>query len=72
MSIKWETGDVVKIKGKAYEVWEEGESNYILRSLCSSHYFITLHKDSPFLQPYAKTEKRAQSATTTKPERITQ
>ena len=60
--IYWETGDIIKIKGKAYEVWEIGDNNLILRSLCSSHYFLTLHNTNPILQPYAKTK-------TTQPER---
>jgi len=38
------TGDIIKVKGKTYEVWEEGENNLILRSLCDRHYFVTIHK----------------------------
>jgi hypothetical protein len=51
-----QTGDIVKVKGKTYEVWEEGENNLILRSLCSSHYFITIHK-SMIPKHYASTTK---------------
>ena len=55
-----QTSDILKIKGKTYEVWEIGENNVILRSLDSRHYFVTLHKSSPYLHlaytnAYAKT-----------------
>lgn len=54
--INWQTGDIIKIRNKTYEIWEQGESSVILRSLDSRHYFVTLHKTSPYLQPYAKTK----------------
>lgn len=43
------TGDIIKIKGITYEIWEEGESTTTLRSMDSRHYFVTLHNTSPYL-----------------------
>ena len=54
--INWQTGDIIKVKGKAYEVWEKGDNNLILRSLCDRHYFLTLHNTSPYLVLYADDE----------------
>lgn len=59
--IKWQTGDIIKIKNKTYEIWEEGNSSVILKSLCDSRYFVTLHKTSPYLQPYATTRTEARA-----------
>jgi hypothetical protein len=67
MTIKWETGDMLKIKGKTYEVWEQGESTTILRSLDARHYFVTLHNTSPYLHPsinYAQTKESKCQMTT--------
>ena len=66
MQINWNTGDIIKIKGKTYEIWERSESTTILRSLDSRHYFVTLHNTSPYLHPalYAKTTKEAPCQTT--------
>jgi hypothetical protein len=60
VQINWETGDIIKIKGKTYEIWERSESTTILRSLDARHYFITLHNTNPYLSPslYAKTAIR--------------
>ena len=59
----WETGDILKIKGKTYEIWERGESTTILRSLDARHYFVTLHNTNPYLSPslYAKTTNEHES-----------
>ena len=59
----WQTGDILKIKGKTYEIWEKGDNNLILRSLCDRHYFVTLHNTNPYLSPslYAKTTNEHES-----------
>lgn len=60
-----QVADILKIKGKTYEIWEIGENNVILRSLDARHYFVTLHKTNPYLHPaYAKTNDTAISAET--------
>ena len=66
MSINWETGDILKIKGKTYEIWERGESTTILRSIDARHYFVTLHNTNPYLHPslYATTKEQTWQTTT--------
>ena len=63
----WQTGDILKIKGKTYEIWERSEATTILRSLDARHYFVTLHNTSPYLHPalYARTTKAEQPCQTT-------